>query len=154
MIWVTNHELLSDLQTWTCWGLVIKVIWFNAIADQTESHLQHLRFGKELGIKVFIAWFLEVLWSALNMLILISCLFLLGLIHNRHFCSQYCNKKIEVKRYCDKKDIFHPKYFFPVCIEIIFLGTILNILKKKISFYQNVFLSFNRNIVCKNVSCE
>jgi len=26
-----------------------------------------------------------------------------------------------------------------------------NILKKKISFCQNVFLSFYRNIVCKNV---
>jgi len=45
-----------------------------------------------------------------------------------------------------------------VCIENIYFWTILNILKchynilkKKISCYQNVFLSFYRNIVCENV---
>jgi len=65
-----------------------------------------------------------------------------------------------IKRYCDKmiKRFFHP-IFFPVCVENIFLGTILNvlkchynILKKKIYFYQNVFLSFNQNL-CAKMSC-
>ncbi len=49
---------------------------------------------------------------------------------------------IEIKRY---KDIFHP-IFFPVSIENIFLGTILNILKchynilkKKISLYVSKY---------------
>ncbi len=71
--------------------------------------------------------------------------FILGSLHTRHFCSRYCD--IEIKRYCDKKTFFIQN-FFPVCIENIFWGMILNILKchynilkKKMSFYRNIFLS-------------
>jgi hypothetical protein len=53
------------------------------------------------------------------------------------------------------------QYIFPVCIENLYFETILNIwkchyniLKKKISFYQNVFLSFYLNVVCKNIVCD
>jgi len=65
---------------------------------------------------------------------------------------------IAIKRYCDKKTFFIQNMFFLCVLKIFFFGTILNILKchynilkKKISFYQNVFLSFYLNIVCENV---
>jgi len=69
---------------------------------------------------------------------------------------------LDIKSYCDKKikRHFSSNISFPVCIEKKnFRGTILNILKchysnilkKKISFYQNVVFTFYQNIVCKNV---
>jgi len=84
----------------------------------------------------------------------------LGPLHTRHFHTQYCDKK--TLRYKDVaiKIYFFIQYIFPVCtcIENIYFYTNLNIfnchdniLKKKIYFYQNVFLSFNRNIVFEKV---
>jgi len=73
---------------------------------------------------------------------------LLGLIHTRHFGTQYCDKKI--KRHFWSNIFFHCvnwKYLFlsmdtRVCIENHnILKCHYNILKKKLSFYQNIFLS-------------
>ncbi len=77
-----------------------------------------------------------------------------------HFKDRYTldifTHNIVIKRYCDKKIFFHP-IFFPVYLENSYFWTIIdilkchyNILKKKISFHKNVFLSFYHNIVCKN----
>ncbi len=93
------------------------------------------------------------------------------LTHNIFACNivikRYCDKKIfwqkeiSTKRYCDKK-IFFNQYFFSKCELKIFFFCLFemilkcnyNILKKKISFYRNIFSSFYRNIVRQNVSCE
>jgi hypothetical protein len=50
---------------------------------------------------------------------------------------------------------FFIQYFFPVCIENIFLWDDSKYFEMSLKFFlnQNVFLSFYQNIVCKNVWC-
>jgi len=90
--------------------------------------------------------------------------FLLGLIHTRHFCTQYCDKK--TKRYCNKKikRHFSTNIFFSLCELKIFISVYLTrfwnvttIFWQKnvfLFFYCNIFLSQYRNIVRKNIVCE
>jgi len=79
----------------------------------------------------------------------------LGLIHTRHFCTQYCDKKI--KRHFDKKIFFSSKYcndiskYLESSPKNIFNTHREKSIGWKMSFYHFIAISFYRNIASKNV---
>ncbi len=81
-----------------------------------------------------------------------------GLIHTRHFGTQYCD--ITIKRYCDKKIISSHMFQWPT--KVSSEKTYLDFFKEFTSAYRDpwpkkclfIAISFYRNIVCENVSCE
>ncbi len=76
-----------------------------------------------------------------------------------HTILRYCDKKIK-RHFLVKILQLHFKIFsnqFAISIIVIIKIFSIHTVKKqclKIYFYRNIFLSFYRNIVSKNVSCE
>jgi len=64
-------------------------------------------------------------------------LLLLGPIHTRHYCAQYCDKKIFFGQGCQQAKVSS--------YQIIIQG--------KQGFYKSLLWLFNRNLLQKNVKC-
>ncbi len=79
---------------------------------------------------------------------------ILGLIHTHYFCTQYWDK-FKDKKLCNWKDIFLSKYcgYISKFIQIN-RNKYFQFAQEKSIGWKIIAISFHRNIVRQNVSCE